>query len=104
MSRVGDFVHQFFIGNVAEITGEISAGMVNLTVMNPPYDSLRGCEGRQLDARDMLKGLYRAVKSGGGVVWVVGDKIKTGIKSLTSLGRAFIERDAGAYDHAAVKY
>lgn len=104
MSRVGDYINQFFVGNAAEIMDEMPGGMVNLTVTSPPYDNLRDYKGYQFDAKDMLQGLYRVTKPGGVVVWVVGDKIKSGMKSLTSFDHAFIGREVGFNVHDVMIY
>ncbi len=68
--------------------------VVDLVVTSPPYDDLRDYEGFNFDCKDVAKGLYRVVKKGGVVVWVVGDRINGG-RSLTSFNHAFAFRDAG---------
>ncbi|MCY3787825.1 MAG: site-specific DNA-methyltransferase [Gemmatimonadetes bacterium] len=67
---------------------------VNLVVTSPPYDDLRDYKGFTFDCEAVATGLYRVVKDGGVVVWVVGDRINGG-RTLTSFEHAFAFRKAG---------
>ena len=58
---------------------------------SPPYDNLRNYNGYDFNFKKMAKGLFRIMKKGGVVVWVVNDKINGG-RTLTSLNRACILR------------
>ena len=93
---VGDCVEESDI-HVAECTAymaTMSANAVDMVVTSPPYDNLRDYEGFSFDCTEVAKGLYRVVKEGGVVVWVVGDRINGG-RSLTSFEHAFTFRSAG---------
>ena len=68
--------------------------VVDLVVTSPPYDDLRDYEGFTFDCDKIAEGLYRVVKDGGVVVWVVGDRINGG-RTLTSFDHAFAFRGAG---------
>ena len=76
-------------------------GVVDLVVTSPPYDDLRDYDGFTFDCEAIAKGLFRVVKQGGVVVWVVGDRINGG-RSLTSFEHAFQFRDAGFIVHDAM--
>ena len=75
--------------------------VVDLVVTSPPYDDLRDYEGFTFDCDVVAKGLFRVVKKGGVVVWVVGDRINGG-RSLTSFQHAFAFRKAGFIVHDAM--
>ena len=72
----------------------MAESVVDLVVTSPPYDDLRDYEGFSFDCENVAKSLFRVVKKGGVVVWVVGDRINGG-RSLTSFKHAFAFRDAG---------
>ena len=58
---------------------------VDLVVTSPPYDNLRDYRGAvSFDFTATAKALFRVLKKGGIVVWVVGDQCKDGNKTLTS--------------------
>lgn len=68
---------------------------VDLTVTSPPYDNLRTYNGFSFDYKSVIRQLYRVTKSGGVVVWVVGDQTIDGSKSLTSFKHALFFKSAG---------
>lgn len=61
---------------------------VDLTVTSPPYDNLRNYDGYDFDATKIAEELLRITKPGGVCVWVVGDKVVKGNKTLTSFKQA----------------
>ena len=77
---------------------------VDLTVTSPPYDNLRDYKGYSFDVNAIAKELYRVTKKGGVVVWVVGDKILKGNKSLTSFKQALIFQETGFNVHDVMIY
>ena len=84
-----------------ELMGENS---VDLTVTSPPYDELRDYKGYNFDFESIAKQLFRITKNGGVVVWVVGDKIKKGNKSLTSFRQALYFQQVGFNVHDVMIY
>ena len=69
------------IHNESCITGmqRMDANMVDLCVTSPPYDDLRTYNDSSFWNFDVFKqvaaNLYRVMKVGGVVVWVVGDAV-----------------------------
>ena len=45
---------------------------VDLVVTSPPYDNLRDYNGYTFDCESVAKALWRVLKKGGVIVWVVG--------------------------------
>lgn len=82
----------------------VSDETVDLTVTSPPYDNLRNYNGYKFDAEPIAKELYRITKKGGVCVWVVGDKIIKGNKSLTSFRQALIFQEVGWNVHDVMIY
>lgn len=66
---------------------------IDLIVTSPPYDDIRKYNGFTFDIDSIIKELYRTMKKGGVVVWVVGDQTVNGSESGTSFKQAlkFIE-------------
>lgn len=68
---------------------------IDLTVTSPPYDDLRKYNGYSFDFENIAKELYRVTKDGGIVVWVVGDKVNKGSKTLTSYEQVLYAKSIG---------
>lgn len=76
---------------------------IDLTVTSPPYDSLRNYNGYEFDAMSMGKELFRVTKSGGVLVWVVGDKINGG-RSMNSFRQGLMFQELGFNVHDVMIY
>lgn len=72
---------------------------IDLVVTSPPYDNLRDYENCAAWDFDIFKiianELFRIIKNGGVIVWVIGDKTEKGNKSLTSFKQALYFQKAG---------
>lgn len=77
---------------------------IDLTVTSPPYDNLRDYNGYSFDCETIASGLFRVTKKGGVVVWVVGDKIIKGNKTLTSFKQALAFQAVGFNVHDVMIY
>lgn len=82
----------------------IDDGTIDLTVTSPPYDNLRKYNGYSFDFENIAKELYRVTKSGGVVVWVVGDKTDKGSETLTSFRQALYFKQIGFNVHDTMIY
>jgi site-specific DNA-methyltransferase (adenine-specific) len=91
-------------GDAVEYMDSLPAEIVDLTVTSPPYDDLRVYKGYNFAFEDMARGLFRITKPGGVVIWVVGDKIKKGNKSLTSFKQALFFQEIGFNVHDVMIY
>jgi site-specific DNA-methyltransferase (adenine-specific) len=88
---------------------EIPDDSIDLTVTSPPYDNLRSYNGNndQWDEhvwKAVLKDLYRVTKSGGVVVWVVGDATIKGSETGTSFKQALWAMECGFNLHDTMIY
>lgn len=70
-------------------------GFVDLVVTSPPYDNLRTYNGYSWDFEALAKELFRVVKKGGVVVWVVGDATINGSETGTSFRQALYFKEIG---------
>lgn len=77
---------------------------IDLTVTSPPYDNLRSYKGFLFDFENTAKELYRITKSGGVVVWVVGDATIKGSETGTSFRQALYFKEIGFNLHDTMIY
>jgi site-specific DNA-methyltransferase (adenine-specific) len=93
-----------YCGDCVEIMESMEENSIDLTVTSPPYDELRNYNGYSFNIGNIAKGLFRVTKKGGIVVWVVGDKIKNGDRTLTSFKQAIIFQESGFNVHDVMIY
>ena len=77
---------------------------IDLVVTSPPYDNLRDYKGYSFPFEDIAKELFRVVKVGGVVVWVVGDATINGSESGTSFKQALYFNEIGFNLHDTMIY
>jgi len=87
-------------GDCLEEMKNIPDGSVDLVLTSPPYDNLRDYNGNnELWCEDVwkkcIKDLYRIIKDGGVVVWVVGDATIKGSETGTSFKQALYFKEIG---------
>lgn len=97
-------LNEIYCGDCIEIMKQMECNSVDLTVTSPPYDNLRDYNGYSFDCNAVARELYRITKNGGVVVWVVGDKIVKGNKTLTSFKHALIFQEVGFNVHDTMIY
>lgn len=83
---------------------QMEPGSVSLTVTSPPYDNLRDYQGYRFPFEDIAKGLFRVTKKGGVVVWVVGDKVIKGNRTMTSFKQGLYFQKTGFQVHDVMIY
>jgi site-specific DNA-methyltransferase (adenine-specific) len=81
---------------------------IDLVVTSPPYDNLRTYNG-SLNwnfeiFQDIARGLYKVMKKGGVVVWVVGDATTKGSETGTSFRQALYFKEIGFNLHDTMIY
>lgn len=86
-------------GDCLEVMKDIPDETIDLVVTSPPYDNLRTYTGEAQWNFDVFKNvaneLYRIVKKGGVIIWIVGDKTDNGGKTLTSYKQALYFQKLG---------
>lgn len=86
-------------GDSAELLRKIPDCFVDLVVTSPPYDNLRdynnGTKWTFDCFTEIARQFYRIIKQGGVVVWVVGDSVVKGGKTLTAFRQALFFQDLG---------
>lgn len=74
--------------NVATMQESIADQSIDLVVTSPPYDNLRTYGGHSWDFEGVAQQLWRVIKPGGVVVWVVADATIDGSETGTSFRQA----------------
>jgi DNA modification methylase len=82
-------------GDSAVVLQSFPPDCIDLTVTSPPYDGVRKYNGYSFDFETIAKQLFRVTKTGGVVVWVVGDETKNGSESGTSFRQALYFMQCG---------
>ena len=93
----------FFVADCVDFMRDMDEEIVDLTVTSPPYDNLRHYDGYSFDFENIAHQLYRITKTGGIVVWVVGDKINGG-RTLTSFHQGIFFQEIGFQMHDVMIY
>lgn len=82
-----------------DILRKLKPNTIDLVVTSPPYDNLRAYKGTVTwnfgIFQKVAQELYRVVKDGGVIVWVVSDSTVKGSETLTSFKQAIYFRDIG---------
>lgn len=77
-----------YCGDNASLMSQMPAACIDLVVTSPPYDNLRTYNGYAWDFAAVSAQLWRVIKPGGVVVWVVGDATVNGSETGTSFRQA----------------
>jgi DNA modification methylase len=83
------------LGDSAIVLKSLGSNTIDLTVTSPPYDNLRTYKGYCFDFENIAKELYRVTKTGGVVVWVIGDATIKGSETGTSFKQALYFKEIG---------
>ena len=95
-------------GDCLEKMKDIPDGSIDMVLTSPPYDNLRTYNG-SLDWgehiwKPVIKELFRIIKDGGVVVWVVGDATIKGSETGTSFKQAIYFKECGFNLHDTMIY
>jgi len=101
MKEYGDSIIH---GLCVEVMTVWTAEIVNLVHTSPPYDALRHYHGYKFDVKGVAEQLYRVLKPGGLVVWIVADQTIKGSKTGSSHRHALAFRDCGFRLHSEMIY
>ena len=82
-------------GDCAEVLEKLSDNSIDLVVTSPPYDNLRKYKGYSFDFEKIARELFRVIKNGGVMVWVVSDQTINGSESGTSFKQALFFKEIG---------
>lgn len=103
VSHVG--VNSIVCGDSLDVLKKIKTGSIDMVLTSPPYDNLRIYKGNlSWNFEDTAQELFRVVKDGGVVVWVVGDATIKGSETGTSFKQALYFKEIGFNLHDTMVY
>jgi len=88
-------INQIFNEDCLETMKKMDDNTIDCVITSPPYDDLRNYNGYSFDFESIARELYRVLKPGGVVIWVVGDAMKNGSETGTSFRQALYFMEIG---------
>lgn len=97
---ISDYIDEIINGNCVDIMKDIPDNSIDMCITSPPYDSLRTYKGFVFPFYDIVKQLFRIIKDGGIVVWIVCDATINGSETCTSFKQAinFVDNGFNLHD------
>ena len=77
---------------------------VDFVITSPPYDDIRNYNGYRFEFEKITKELFRVLKIGGVIVWVVADATVDGSETGTSFRQALFFKEIGFRIHDTMIY
>jgi len=97
-------LNQIFNEDCLDTMARMSDNYVDLVITSPPYGSNRDYKGYTFDFESIARELWRVVKPGGVVIWVVGDLTKNGSETGESFKQALFFKELGFNLHDTMIY
>ncbi len=77
---------------------------IDFVITSPPYDDIRNYNGYKFEFEKIAKELFRVMKKGGVVIWVVADATIDGSETGTSFKQALYFKEVGFRLHDTMIY
>jgi site-specific DNA-methyltransferase (adenine-specific) len=77
---------------------------IDFVITSPPYDDIRNYNGYNFEFEKIAKELFRILKIGGVVIWVVADATINGSETGTSFKQALYFKEIGFRLHDTMIY
>jgi len=97
-------VNEIICGDNVATMATFPDACIDLVVTSPPYDNLRTYGGHSWDFEGVAQQLWRIIKPGGVVVWVVADATIDGSETGTSFRQALRFMEIGFRLHDTMIY
>lgn len=94
----------FLLGDSKITLKTLESNSIDFILTSPPYDNLRDYKGFSFDFESIADELFRVLKNGGVMVWIVGDSMQKGSESLSSFKQALHFKDIGFNIHDTMIY
>jgi site-specific DNA-methyltransferase (adenine-specific) len=99
MSNIENFIGKVIQGDCLDVMKTMPDNSVDLIVTSPPYDNLRDYKGYTFDFENIANELFRIIKQGGVIVWIVNDATINGSETGTSFKQALYFKEIGLNLH-----
>ena len=93
------FINKIINDDCFKILKKISKNSIDLILTSPPYDNLRTYKGYKFEFEEIAKLLFKVLKPGGVIVWVIGDATIDGSETGTSFKQALFFQSIGLNLH-----
>jgi site-specific DNA-methyltransferase (adenine-specific) len=97
-------INQIICGDNVATMQTFPDDCIDLVVTSPPYDNLRTYGGHSWDFEGVAQQLWRIIKPGGVVIWVVADATVDGSETGTSFRQALRFKEIGFRLHDTMIY
>lgn len=97
-------LNKIYNENCLDTMKSMKSDFIDMVLTSPPYDDLRNYNGYKFPFEQIVKELYRILKIGGIIVWVIGDKTEKGSETLTSFKQALYFKEVGFNVHDTMIY
>jgi DNA modification methylase len=97
-------INKIYHENCLETMAKMPSNYVDMVLTSPPYDDLRDYGGYQFDFEAIANELFRIIKVGGIIIWVIGDKTENGTETGTSFKQALFFKKIGFNLHDTMIY
>lgn len=94
-----DLINRITTGNCVDLMKGIPDNSIDMCITSPPYDNLRTYKGYSFPFEEIATELYRIIKEGGVIVWVVNDATINGSETGTSFLQALKFKEIGFNIH-----
>jgi DNA modification methylase len=95
---------KIYCGECSAVMSTLSAESIDLVVTSPPYGKLRDYNGFVFKHKPIIKELWRIMKPGGVVVWVIGDETEDGSEKNDSVFHKLYFNHVGFRTHDTMIY
>lgn len=97
-------LNNVYVSDCLPFMQSVDSNSVDMVLTSPPYDNLRKYNGYSFDFFPIAKELYRIMKEGSVMVWVVGDQTVDGSETGESFRQALGFMDVGFKLHDTMIY
>ena len=97
-------INKVYCENCLATMAKLPTGSVDMILTSPPYDDLRNYNGYTFEFETIGKELFRILKVGGIMIWVVGDKTFRGSETGSSFKQALYFKEIGFRLHDTMIY
>jgi DNA modification methylase len=83
---------------------KMPVSFLDFVITSPPYDEIRNYNGYQFNFKPIARELFRVLKEGGIIIWVVADATINGSETGTSFKQALYFKEIGFNIHDTMIY